>query len=182
MENGRKFIVLGVTGGIAAYKSAQLVSMLVKNGFAVQVIMTENACSFVGELTFRTLSQRPVVLDLWHCGSWQPEHVKLAEMADLFVVAPATANFVAKMANGIADDALSTFAATFECPALLAPAMNPAMAAKAAFLENVEKLRRRGVNFIGPEEGHVACGASGKGRMSEPEEIFQTIKKLIGDN
>lgn len=180
-ENGKKRIVLGVTGGIAAYKSAELTSLLVKDGFDVQVVMTENACRFVGELTFRTLSRRPVILDLWNAESWKPEHVALAGEADGFVVAPATVNFIAKMAHGIADDALSTFAATFSCPALLAPAMNPAMAAKEAYKENVETLRKRGVRFIGPEYGHVACGEPGIGRMAEAEDIFREIKRLMGE-
>ena len=127
MKGERPFIVLGVTGGIAAFKAAELCSSLVKKGCDVQVIMTENACRFVTELTFRTLSQRPVVTTLWDVPEWHPEHVALANRADLFIVAPATANFLAKYANGIADDALSTFAATYAGPAVIAPAMNPAM-------------------------------------------------------
>ena len=115
-------VILGVTGGIAAYKAAELCSMLRRNGFEVQVLMTDNATRFITPLTFRTLSQRPVVTSLWEVPEWRPEHIALADEAAFFVVAPATANFLAKYANGIADDALSTFAATFGGPVLLAPA------------------------------------------------------------
>ncbi len=176
----KKLTVLGVCGGIAAYKSAMLCSKLVQSGVDVQVIMTENACRFVTELTFRTLSRRPVITSLWeNAGEWKPEHVALSEEAELFLVAPATANFLAKFANGIADDALSTFAATFNGKTLLAPAMNPEMWHHAACVENVEKLRSRGIHFAGPERGHVACGADGSGRMSEPALIFETAFQLL---
>lgn len=174
-----KHIVLGVTGGIAAYKAAELCSTLVRNGFSVQVIMTENARKFVTELTFRTLSRQPVVTSLWEVPEWRPEHVALASQCDLFVVAPATANFIAKLACGIADDALTTFAATFNGTTLLAPAMNPQMWQHSACRENVETLRRRGVLFAGPAEGHVACGPDGPGRMVEPAEIFEQITRLL---
>ena len=173
-------IVLGITGGIAAYKAAELCSMLRRNGREVQVVMTENATRFVGPLTFRTLSQRPVVTSLWETPEWRPEHVALADEAALFVVAPATANFLAKYANGVADDALSTFAATFDGPVLLAPAMNPKMWAHPACRANVELLIARGVRFIGPETGRVACGEGGIGRMSEPATIFDAIRNLAG--
>lgn len=174
-----KLIVLGVTGGIAAYKAADLCSKLAKQ-YDVQVIMTENACRFVTPLTFRTLSRRPVISTLWEDETqWRPRHVALANEADLLVVAPATANFLAKAAHGIADDALSTFAAAFNGTKLFAPAMNPEMWANAACRENVETLRRRGVNFAGPAAGHVACGADGTGRMLEAAEIADCIRKLL---
>ncbi len=176
----RKSIVLGVCGGIAAYKSAALCSKLTQLGIDVQIIMTENAARFVSELTFRTLSRRPVITSLWEeLGEWKPEHVALSARCGLFAVAPATANFIAKFACGIADDALTTFAATFNGPVLLAPAMNPEMWRHAACVENVEKLRRRGVHFIGPERGHVACGDDGPGRMSEPERILEYSLQLF---
>lgn len=172
----KRVIALGVTGGIAAYKAAELCSRLVKAGFEVQVLMTENAEKFVTPLTFRTLSRRPVVRSLWEVPDWRPEHVALANEAELLVVAPATANFIAKLAHGIADDALTTFAATFNGRVVLAPAMNPEMWRHAACADNVELLKQRGVEFVGPECGHVACGADGPGRMAEPEKILQKIK------
>ena len=174
-----KRIVLGVTGGIAAYKAADLCSKLVRNSFDVQVIMTENARKFVTELTFRTLSRRPVVTSLWEVPEWRPEHVALASQCDLFAVVPATANFIAKLACGIADDALSTFGATFNGKTLLAPAMNPQMWAHAACRENVETLRQRGVFFAGPATGRVACGDVGPGRLAEPEEILAAILRIL---
>lgn len=174
-----RLIVLGVTGGIAAFKAAQLCSMLARE-FPVQVVMTENACRFVTPLTFRTLSRRPVVTSLWvDDADWHPRHVELAAETALAVVAPATANCLAKIAGGIADDALSTFLAAYNGPVLLAPAMNPGMWQHPACRENVATLRRRGVNFVGPVSGHVACGPDGEGRMAEPEEIFAAIRKSL---
>lgn len=171
-------ITLGVTGGIAAYKAADLCSKLTQNGFQVQVVMTENATRFVAPLTFQTLSRRPVITQLWEHGDWKPEHVAVAQETRLFAVAPCTANFLAKYAHGLADDALSTFAISMHCPALLAPAMNPAMWQHPAVQENVRILRERGVHFAGPARGRVACGADGEGRMASPEEIFLAICEL----
>ncbi len=175
--NKQQVVVLGVTGGIAAYKAAILCSGLIKAGFIVQVIMTDNAERFVTPLTFQTLSQRPVVRSLWGIQDWRPEHVALANEADLLAVVPATANFLAKLAHGIADDALTTFAATFNKRVIVAPAMNPEMWLHPACVENVRTLKKRGVEFVGPVSGHVACGTDGPGRMIEPEEILQ---KIIG--
>ena len=176
----KTLIALGVTGGIAAYKSAQLCSDLVKAGFEVQVIMTENAARFVTPLTFRTLSRNPVVTSLWELPQWQPEHVALAQSAELFITAPATVNFIANYANGIADDALSTFAATFNGKAAIAPAMNPNMWRHWTCQENIEKLSSHGVRIIGPAAGRVACGTDGMGRMSEVSEILSVIKEMLG--
>ena len=174
-----KLIVLGVTGSIAAYKAADLCSKLAKE-FEVQVIMTENACRFVTPVTFRTLSRRPVITTLWEDESqWRPRHVELADEAALFAVVPATANFLAKAANGIADDALSTFAATFNGKAAIAPAMNPNMWRHWTCQENIEKLSKHGVRIIGPAAGRVACGADGMGRMSEVSEILAVIKEML---
>ena len=174
-----KLIVLGVTGSIAAYKAADLCSKLAKE-FEVQVIMTENACRFVTPVTFRTLSRRPVITTLWEDESqWRPRHVELADEADLFAVVPATANFLAKAAYGIADDALSTFAATFQGKHLYAPAMNPKMWSHCACQENVRILKERGVTFAGPADGNVACGAAGTGRMIEAVEVQEIIKSLL---
>ena len=175
----KALIALGVTGGIAAYKAAELCSLLKKNGYEVQVLMTENAARFVTPLTFRTLSRRPVVLSLWEVEDWRPEHVALADETDLFVVAPATANFLAKYAHGIADDALSTFAATFDGPVLIAPAMNPKMWAHPVCRANVALLRERGVTFCGPDSGRVACGDAGTGRLAAPQAIFEAVESLL---
>lgn len=177
-NDGRKLIVLGVTGGIAAYKSADLCSKLAKE-FEVQVVMTENACRFVTPLTFQTLSRRPVICDLWDMQNWRPRHVSLALEADLFAVVPATANFIAKAANGIADDALSTFAATFNGKTIIAPAMNPQMWQHPCCVENCARLRSRGIIFAGPADGHVACGADGTGRLMEIPEIFSIITSAL---
>ena len=176
--DGKKLIVLGVTGGIAAYKAADLCSKLAKK-YAVQVIMTENAQRFVGPLTFQTLSRRPVITTLWENADWRPQHVELSCEADLFICAPATANFIAKYANGIADDALSTFAATFHGAVLVAPAMNPQMWSAPACIANVAVLKERGVHFAGPADGDVACGAGGTGRMVEALEIMTAAVELL---
>ncbi len=174
-----KLIVLGVTGSIAAYKAADLCSKLAKE-FEVQVIMSENACRFVTPVTFRTLSRRPVITTLWEDESqWRPRHVELADEADLFAVVPATANFLAKSAHGIADDALSTFAATFNGTHIYAPAMNPKMWAHTACVENVRLLKERKVIFAGPASGNVACGAAGTGRMIEAAEVLEIIKQHL---
>ena len=173
-------IALGVTGGIAAYKAAELCSRLAKK-YDVRVLMTENATRFVTALTFKTLSRHAVVTSLWEEPEWRPEHVALADEASLLAVVPATADFIAKFAHGIADDALSTFAATFDGPAVLAPAMNPKMWRHPACVDNVALLKKRGVNFCGPAAGHVACGADGVGRMAEPLEILSAIEAIMAE-
>ena len=175
-----KNVVLGVTGGIAAYKACELTSRLRKAGAQVYVIMTKNACQFVAPLTFETLSNHPVVTDTFaRPDTWEVEHIALAKRADVFVIAPATANILAKMAHGIADDMLSTTVLATRAPVLVAPAMNTGMWENAATQENVETLRRRGVRFIGPEGGFLACGDSGAGRMSEPAAIFDAIADAL---
>ena len=173
-------MVLGVTGGIAAYKACELCSRLRKAGVQVYVIMTKNACEFVAPLTFETLSNHPVVTDTFkRPDTWEVEHVALAKRADLFVIAPATANIMAKMAHGIADDMLSTTVLATRAPVLIAPAMNTGMWDHIATRENVETLKKRGVHFVGPDGGYLACGDSGAGRMSEPAAIFEAIEKLL---
>ena len=173
-------IVLGVTGGIAAYKSAEAVSRWRPLGANVHVIMTKNATEFVAPLTFRTLSANPVVTDTFAAPEeWNVEHVALAKLADLFVIAPATANILAKMACGIADDMLSTTVLATKATVLVAPAMNTGMWTAEATRQNVETLRNRGVEFIGPDNGMLACGDEGTGRMSEPAEIVNRIGELL---
>lgn len=175
-----KHVVLGVTGGIAVYKSCEIVSRLRKMGVEVHVIMTKNATQFVQPLTFETLSNHPVVTDTFaRPETWEVEHIALAQRADVFVIAPATANIMAKMACGIADDMLSTTVLATKAPILLAPAMNTGMWTAAATKQNVETLRQRGVHFVGPDSGFLACGDVGAGRMSEPEAIVQQIVSLL---
>ena len=177
---GREILV-GVTGGIAAYKTAALVSRLVQAGAGTSVIMTEHAARFVGPLTFQTLTGRPVYTDMFASPEvYRADHISLADRADLVVVAPATANCLAKLAHGIADDLLSTALLAVEAPVLLAPAMNERMWEHPAVRANVELLRSRGVRMIGPDEGYLACGTTGKGRMAEPDAIFEEIRKILG--
>lgn len=173
-------IVLGVTGGIAAYKSAEIVSRLRHLGADVHVIMTKNATEFITPLTLRTLAANPVVTDTFaEPEEWNVEHVALAKLADIFVIAPATANILAKMANGIADDMLSTTVLATKAPVLAAPAMNTGMWTAKATQQNVSVLKERGVLFSGPASGMLACGDEGAGRMSEPAEIVQKIQEIL---
>ena len=174
-------IVLGVTGGIAAYKSADLVSRLRHKGANVSVIMTKNATEFIAPLTFRTLSARPVAVDTFQSPEyWNVEHVALAQRAEIFLIAPATANILAKMAHGIADDMLSTTVLATKAPILVAPAMNTGMWTAEATRENVGILSRRGVHFVGPDSGLLACGDTGSGRMSEPADIVAEVERILG--
>lgn len=177
----KKCILLGVTGGIAAYKSVDLCSKLSTQGYDVCVIMTESARKLVSECLFRTLSKNPVVTDLFESPDWRPSHVALADRADLMVVAPATANFIGKLANGIADDALSTAAIAFHKKVLIAPAMNTHMWRHPAVQKNCETLRSWNVEFVGPASGHLACGDVGEGRMVEVPEILAKINELLKD-
>ncbi len=173
-------VVFGVTGGIAAYKAAEAVRRLVERGDEVQVIATKAAGEFVAPLTFSVLSRRPVFTSLF-AGKATPavDHVELARWADLLLVAPATADILAKFARGIADDFLSTYQLSHDRPVLLAPAMESAMWAHPAVAENVEILKRRGARFVGPEAGPLASGREGPGRMAEPGEIVRTAALLI---
>jgi phosphopantothenoylcysteine synthetase/decarboxylase len=173
-------IVLGVTGSIAAYKAAEICSILTDAGFDISVIMTKNAEKIISAQTLFTLSKNPVVNDLWNINNWRPGHIALADSASLFVTAPATANFIGKYSNGIADDALTTFALSFEGKVLIAPAMNPKMWRHDAVQNNVAVLKQRGVNFIGPVRGKVACGKDIEpGRMADVSSIVESIENLI---
>ena len=175
-----KTVVLGVTGGIAAYKSVELVSRLRKRGYTVHVIETKHATEFVTPLTFSTMSNQPCIVDTFERPeTWNVKHISLAQAADLFVIAPATANILAKMAHGLADDMLSTTVLATKAPVLVAPAMNTGMWTAPATQENMQILRKRGVHVIGPEGGRLACGDSGEGRMSEPASIEEAIVKLL---
>ena len=175
-----KHVVLGVTGGIAAYKACEVVSRLRKLHAGVDVIMTENATRLVAPLTFETLSCRPVCVDTFsRTESWDVKHISLAQKADLFVVAPATANIMAKMANGIADDMLSTTLLATRAPILLAPAMNTGMWLNPATQQNLRTLQQRGISTVGPASGYLACGDNGAGRMSEPSEIVDAVISIL---
>lgn len=169
-----------VTGGIAAYKTAALVSHLVQDGCRVTVAMSRNARRFVGPTTFRALTGRPVLTSQWHAADpGAMEHLRPTETADLVVVAPATANLLGKLAGGIADDLVSTLLLAADCPILLAPAMNRRMWAHPAVQRNVAWLRDHGCVLVGPEEGWLACGEVGPGRMSEPETLLAAIRKQL---
>ena len=173
-------IVLGVTGGIAAYKSAEIVSRLRKLGANVHVIMTKNATQFITPLTMETMSNNPVVWDTFERpATWEVEHIALAKRAEIFVIAPATANIMAKMACGIADDMLSTTVLATKAPVLLAPAMNVGMWTAEVTQHNAETLKKRGVHFVGPDAGFQACGDMGTGRMSEPVDIVEAICSIL---
>ena len=173
-------VLLGVSGGIAAYKAAMLCSQLVQRGAGVTVAMTEHARHFVGPLTFGTLSGREVFTDLFGAEKvYDAQHISLTEKADLVVVAPATANILAKMAAGICDDMLSTLLVSASSEVLLAPAMNRHMWENPATQRNVKTLGEQGCQFVGPESGRLACGDEGVGRMSEPEDILERICEIL---
>jgi phosphopantothenoylcysteine decarboxylase/phosphopantothenate--cysteine ligase len=177
-----KTIVLGVTGSIAAYKAADLTSRLVKAECEVFVVMTRHAAEFVAPLTFQTLSRHPVTTGIFdEKESWHPGHIALADRADLLLIAPATANVLAKLANGIADDALTSIALATLAPLLIAPAMNGKMWAHPATQENVARLKARGARFIGPEEGLLACGYEGLGRLWNVEDIAREAATLLAE-
>lgn len=179
MNGNTPVLVLGVTGSIAAYKAADITSRLTQSGIEVHVIMTENATKLVTPLTFMTLSRNQVLTSLWNIPEWQPAHIKLARMADLLLIAPATANILAKIAHGIADDTLSTYALSHSGPAIAAPAMNPKMWNNNATQDNCTTLKKRGVIFVGPENGHVACGEDGRGRMASVEDITKAVMDAL---
>ena len=179
-ELNDKTILLGVTGGIAAYKAVDIVSRLVKLGATVNVIMTKNATMLVQPLTFRYISRNPVAVDMFdEPESWKPEHISLADKADVFVIAPATANIISKLAHGIADDMLSTTALAIRCPTLIAPAMNCNMYDNPILQANIDILKKYHFEFIEPEYGILACGYEGKGRLADPEKIVERIQQIL---
>jgi len=177
-----KNIVLGVTGSIAAHRAADLASLLTKQGCELRVVMTADALRFITALPFKTLSRHPVVTDLYdEEQGWQPMHIKLADEADLLLIAPATANIMAKLALGIADDALSCIALALNPKAkiLIAPAMNGKMWLHAATQQNAASLKTRGAEFIGPEEGLLSCGYEGLGRLWPVDKIAARVLDLV---
>ncbi len=174
-------IVLGVTGSIAAYRAVELVRLMSSEDWSVHVIMTEGAGHFVGTLTFETLSRNPVGVSLWGSDSgWKPEHISVAEKADALVIAPCTANVMAKVAHGIADDLLTCSVLASPAPLIIAPAMNVHMWNNAATQANVETLRSRGITIVDVETGDLACGYEGAGRMAAPEAILGATSTLLG--
>lgn len=176
-----KTILLGVTGGIAAYKAAALASALVKLHAAVEVVMTENATKFVTPLTFEQLTGRRTMVDTFDRNfSHQVEHISMAERTDLVIIAPATANVCAKLAHGLADDMLTTTVLACRCPKLIAPAMNTNMYENPVTQDNLQTLRHYGWDVIEPASGRLACGTTGKGKLPEPEELVQNILRHIG--
>ena len=172
----KKNIILGVSGGIAAYKSVELLRLLVKQGASVRVMMTKNAQWFVGPLTFEALSGQPVCTDLFEKNDDASiRHIQWAEVADAVVIAPATANIIGKLSGGIADDALSTFLLAVTCPVIVCPSMNTHMFESPAVQRNLETLRTDGHFILAPESGTLACGTTGPGRLPEPEDIVDRI-------
>ncbi|MSU20623.1 MAG: phosphopantothenoylcysteine decarboxylase [Pedosphaera sp.] len=177
-----KTIVLGVTGSIAAYKAADLASLLTKRGYSVHVVMTADALRFITPLAFKTLSRHPVVTDLYEEEEgWKPTHIRLADEADLLLIAPATANNLAKLATGLGDDALTCIALALNSKAklLIGPAMNGKMWSHLATQHNVAVLKERGAEFIGPEEGLLSCGYEGLGRLWGVDKIAERASEML---
>lgn len=173
-------IILGVTGSIAAYKAADLASQLTKAGHGVTCVLTKSALEFVTPLTLGTLSKNPVITDLFaEKEGWQPGHIQLADEAELLLIAPATANILASMANGFAHDALTAIALATRAPILIAPAMNGKMWQHPATQKNVETLRGFGAQFVEPASGMLACGYEGVGRLAEVETILEAVRTVL---
>ncbi|MDF2594409.1 MAG: phosphopantothenoylcysteine decarboxylase [Clostridia bacterium] len=176
----KKNVVIGVTGGIAAYKALDVVSGLRKQEIETHVILTQNASEFVTPLSFETLSNHEVVTDTFkRTKSWEVEHIALAKKADLFLVAPATANVIGKVAHGIADDMLTTTIMAARCPIVFATAMNTAMYENVIVQENIDFLKSKGYHFIEPDSGFLACGDRGKGKLAKPEDIIEVVLSLL---
>ena len=180
LEN--KTIVVGVTGGIAAYKACDVVSRLRKLGSGVHVIMTQSACEFVAPLTLQTLSNNFVIRDMFQDPkTWEVEHIELAKAADLFLIVPATANFIGKIASGIADDMLTTTVMATRAKCIIAPAMNTNMYSNPIVQDNIDKLRGLGYGFIEPASGLLACGDTGKGKLADVDTIIESVEEYFED-
>jgi phosphopantothenoylcysteine decarboxylase/phosphopantothenate--cysteine ligase len=177
-----KTVVLGITGGIAAYKAADLASKLTQAGVKVETVMTEPATKFITPLTLQNITGRPVITDMFEMASeYSEEHIALAEAADVVIVAPATANTIAKLAAGMADDMLGCVVLATEAPVIIAPAMNDIMYANPVTQENIKKLKARGFTFVDPEYGRLASGKMGQGRLAATEKIIQSIEQAAGE-
>ncbi len=180
MKQGNKTVILGITGSIAAYRACDIISLLRKEGFDIQVLLTKEAKEFVSILTLQTLSQNKVVTEMFELpDKWNPVHTSLAAKADLVLIAPATANIIAKLAGGICDDILTCTIFATEAPVLIAPAMNDKMYEHPVTKENIAKLKKIGYHFIGPIKGRLACGCEALGHISGSEEIAAEAKRLV---
>ncbi|MCL4148939.1 UNVERIFIED_CONTAM: hypothetical protein GTU68_022565, partial [Idotea baltica] len=179
----KRKVLLGVTGSIAAYKAAELARLYVQRGNTVKVVMTNSATEFISPLTFQAITNNPVSTDFWDTPEVSGiEHIELADWADTIVIAPATADVIAKLANGFADTPLLASVLASKAPILLAPAMNVNMYENLATQNNIELLKARGVSFIDPEEGSLACGWNGTGRLADPWDIFYETRQLLSTN
>ncbi len=178
--NAKKTVVIGVSGGIACYKAVEVVNQLRKDGYNVKVIMTKAAQQFVTPLTFQTMSRNAVVTEMFDpVAKWDTKHVSLAKEADLFVIVPATANIIGKIANGIADDMLSTTVMATKSPVLIFPAMNTAMYENSIVQENIQKLKKHGYHLFGTASGELACGDIGTGKLLDWQQIVAEIEKFL---
>ena len=177
-----KNVLLGITGGVAAYKAAELARLLTQAGYQVQTVMTESACRFVGPVTFQSLTGQPVFTELWDADTANPmPHIYLSRHACLILVSPASANFIAKLACGQADDLLSTLCLARDCPLMIAPAMNRQMWENPATQRNIKRLQDDGVIIVGPADGEQACGEIGMGRMLEAEMLLTAVREKLSD-
>ena len=176
----RKEIILGVTGSIASYKAADIVSQLKKQGYNITCVMTAEAKQFITPLTLQTLSRNKVITEMFELpDTWDPVHTSLADKADLVLIAPATANIIGRLANGICDDILTCVAFATKAPVLIAPAMNENMYKHKIVQDNIARLKKLGYKFIGPIKGQLACGYEGMGCLSEPIDIAKEVKRLL---
>ncbi|MCM8804167.1 MAG: hypothetical protein NC833_02800 [Candidatus Omnitrophica bacterium] len=181
MEKLKKNIVVGITGSIAIYKTCEVIRKLIKVNWNVKVIMTENAKKLISPLTFEVLSKNPVYFDMFEKKTYDEDHIKLSEFASIILICPATANIIGKIASGICDDLLTTTVISFSGPVIFAPAMNENMWKNKILQENVKKLKRYGYYFIGPEEGELASGKIGIGRLSDVQKIINFVEKVYTD-
>lgn len=180
MKKAKKTIILGVTGSIAAYKSCEITNLLKKEGFDVRILLTKEAKEFVTPLTLQTLSQNKVISDMFEPASeWDPVHTSLALKADLILIAPATANAIAKIAAGICDDILTCTVFAADCPVLIAPAMNDNMYKHKVTQDNIAKLKKIGYHFAGPIKGRLACGRDAIGHIAASKDITAEVKRLV---
>lgn len=180
MKKAKKEIIIGVTGGISAYKACELVRDLMKKDYAVSVMMTKQATEFIAPLTFRALTNQPVIVDMFGENiQWDPCHISLADRADVVAVVPATANFIAKLANGFCDDITSCVIMATKAKILIAPAMNDNMFSHPAFEQNLDKLKKFGYKIVSPIKGDLACGRTGMGHLAPVETISREIEKLL---